>query len=228
LKRFKRNHGARSNALIVPDYIIEFLNVYDGFAIAPSATDVIILKGNFHFKRTYKHTNEIEDSYELSIRVPADFPKSVPTVIEIGGKIPRDGTNHINPDDTLCLGSPLRQLINVSENPSLIDFVEILLVPYLYAVSNKLKNNENFIFGELAHGSNGELSDYESLFGVKGKLAVANVLEALATKKRIANKRLCPCGCGIRLGCCKLHYKINPFRKISTKSSFKKFATKFQ
>ena len=228
MKPFRQSRGARSNELKLPDYIIEFLKVYDGFSITPSATEAIFLKGKLHFKRTYKNTNEIEDIYELLIKIPTNFPKFIPTVTEVGGKIPRDGTNHINPDDTLCLGSPLRQLITVSINPSLIEFVEILLIPFLYAVSNKLKNNETFIFGELAHGFNGELSDYECLLGVEGKLAVYKVLKALATKKRIANKKICPCGCNTRLGVCKLHNRINPFRKMITKSSFKQISTKFQ
>lgn len=219
---FKQSHGARSNQLGLPGNIIEFLNIYDGFSIAPSNTDLICLKGKLHFNRTYKETNEIEDSFELVIKVPNDFPRSVPIVEEVGGKIPRHNTYHINPDNTLCLGSPLRLLINVSKNPSLIEFIELLVIPYLYAVSYKLKNKGDFIFGELAHGLNGQISDYESLFNVKGKLAVTNALKALSIKKRVANKKKCPCGCDTRLGTCELHNRLNPIRKIITKNGFKK------
>lgn len=166
--------------------------------------------------------NEIEDSYNIAIQVHNSFPKIVPKVEDVEGKIPRDGHFHVNPDGSFCLGSPLRLLLVLSKNPSLIDFMELLLVPYLYAVSYKLKNGGEFIFGELKHGLDGELSDYENLFQVHGKSAVKNTLIALSTKKRIANKKICPCSCGYRLGTCAFHHRLNPFRKITTKTNYKR------
>lgn len=210
----------------LPNYITEFLNTYDGFSIAPSSNDFTVLKGKFSFKRTYNGENEIEDHYDIAIKVPKDFPRSVPDVEETSGKIPRNGLYHINPDDTFCLGSPLRQLLVLSRNPSLLEFVELLLVPYLYAVSYKLKNGGEFIFGELMHGLEGELSDYETLFKVRNKPAVMKCLHALSTKKRVANKKICPCGCGYRLRSCELHNRLNSLRKIVTRSYFRKLTNR--
>lgn len=205
----------------LPKHIVDFLNVYSGFSIAPSTNEYIVLKGRFTFKRTYMGENEIEDSYNIAIQVHNNFPRTIPKAEDIEGRIPRDGHYHVNPDGSFCLGSPLRLLLVLSQNPSLIDFMELLLVPYLYAVSYKLKNGGEFIFGELKHGLDGELSDYENLFQVHGKSAVKNTLIALSTKKRIANKKICPCSCGYRLGVCAFHHRLNPFRKITTKKNYK-------
>lgn len=201
----------------LPKHVVDFLSVYSGFSITPSTNEYIVLKGRFTFKRTYRGENEIEDSYNIAIKVHNSFPKIAPEVEDVEGKIPRDGHYHVNPDGTFCLGTPFRLLLHISKNPSLINFLEIFLIPYLYAVSNKLQNGGEFIFGELQHGTEGEVADYENLFSVKGKKAVIEVLYALTRKKRIANKKCCPCDCGNRIGVCRLHTKLNKFRKAIPK-----------
>lgn len=205
-----------------PHHIVEFLDTYDDFSIAPSTNSDLVLKGKFAFKLTYKNENEIEGCYELEIRVPEDFPRSAPKVIEINNQIPRDGRYHINPNGTFCLGTPLRELLVLSQNPSLLEFVDRLLNPYLYAVTSKLRHGKDFVFGELEHGDKGELSDYETLFQVKSPSAVLICLHLLSIRKRVANKKPCPCGCGLRLGSCELHNRLNPFRKIATRADFRK------
>ena len=186
------------------------------------------MKGVIDFNRMSKGTNPIEDSYELLIEVPSDFPTSVPIVKEIGNKIPKKSDFHINVGDgTLCLGSPLRLLLHLSKNPSLVGFVEELLIDsYLYQVSNKLRGGE-FILGELEHGVLGEISDYENILGINGVNVVKSSIIALTYKKRIANKIACPCGCGIRLGSCKFHYKLNSLRKVLTRKVYKKILSEF-
>ena len=67
-----------------------------------------------------KHGPEIIDSFELIIIVPTSFPRELPKVTEIANRIPRDGNHHVNPDGTLCLGSPLRLLSLISGNPDII------------------------------------------------------------------------------------------------------------
>lgn len=206
--------------------INELQNAYPRLSVAPSINDSIFIRGVIDFSRTSKGTNPIVDSYQLLIEVPSDFPKSLPIVKEIGNKIPKKSDFHINSDGTLCLGSPLKLLLHIFNNPNLIRFVEDLLIPFLYQVSNKLKGGE-FILGELEHGVVGEISDYEDIFGVNGALAIKNTLLALSCKKRTSNKMACPCGCGARLGCCKFHYKLNSLRKALNRKVYKKILNEF-
>jgi hypothetical protein len=167
---------------------------------------------------------DISDSYHLQIVLPMAFPKELPKVTELERKIPSDGKHHINPDNTLCLGSPLRLLKKISEQPNLVGFAERCLVPYLYAVSNKLQTGGNFVFSELAHGEQGIIDDYLDLLGLNKREQVVQALTLLGMKRRIANKAHCPCGCGLRLGKCSFHMKFNQYRNLAERPWFRAHA----
>lgn len=202
----------------------QFLDDYPGMSTAPCPDSGVCLRGKFRFKANVSGSNEIEDSYKLEIFVPDKFPQALPKVKETGGKIPRNGKFHVNPDGSLCLGSPLRLLKKVHNARSLNGFTKKCLVPYLYAVSCKLRNGSDFVFGELAHGNQGIVDDYSRIFGLKEQSQILQAIQLLGVKKRIANKKPCPCGCGKRLGACTFHYKLNEFRKMAPVSWFKAHA----
>lgn len=193
----------------------QFLIDYPGMSIIPSRGYETVLKGIFLFSAQPKDKVEISDSYHLQIVVPQAFPKEIPKVTEIDQKIPREGKYHVNRDATLCLGSALRLRQNLSQNPSILGFTKNCLLPYLYAISHKLKYGGDFPFGELPHGEPGVVADYLDLFCLKERAQVKQTLLLLGMKKRIANKKPCPCGCGKRLGACPFHYKVNNFRKLA-------------
>jgi hypothetical protein len=202
----------------------QFLRDYPGMSTAPCSDTGVCLRGKFWFKASVSSGDEIDDSYKLEIVVSDKFPQALPKVKETGGKIPRDGNFHVNPDGTLCLGSPLRLLRKVHSSPSLTGFADKCLVPYLYAVSYKLMHGGDFVFGELAHGDQGIVDDYSVMLGLKEKHQIQRAIQLLGIKKRIANKKLCPCGCGKRLGACPFHHKLNEFRKMAPVSWFKAHA----
>ncbi len=201
--------------------IANFLKDYPGMVTKPCRDNRILLRGTFAFCATPVAGNEICGAYDLEIEVPTSFPRAVPKVKELGRKIPRDGNHHINPDDTLCLGSPLRLLKVIGECPTLPGFANKCLVPFLYAITKKLQGGGEFAFSELAHGEKGVVDDYMELFSLRSAEEVRRVLELAGMKRRIANKRPCPCQCGRRLGCCNLHNKINQFRGLAPRSWFR-------
>ena len=181
----------------------------------------IVLEGIYHLCAYSPVKGNADADYKLSIEIPVTFPKTIPIVREISYKIPRDKKHHIsvNPinfTDSLCLGSRIRILQKMSEHPTISGFLEKCVVPFLYSI---IKNK--FLFGELEHDSDGIFDDYQELFDVTSDTQVLNVLLCLSKKKRIANKQLCPCGCGFQLGKCKLHYDINKIRKLASRNSFK-------
>lgn len=199
----------------------QFLSDNPRMSIIPHTDLGICIKGKFNFVAFIQGYKEIEDTYNLKITVPAQFPRDIPTVKEIDKKIPHRKEFHINGDGSLCLGSPLRLLKKISDTPTLSGFTEKCLVPYLYAVSYKLQNGGNLLFGELAHGKNGIIDDYSYLLGLPSCEQVQQAIQLLGIKKRLANKKPCPCGCGKRLGACPFHLKLNAFRKMAPASWFK-------
>lgn len=192
--------------------------------VQPSKSSCLVLKGIFEFSAKPEGKPETTDWYQLEIVVPNLFPGNIPVVIETGQKIPRNGDYHVNcgTDNSLCLGSPLRLIILIRRNPSLVGFAENCLVPYLYAVSRKLQNGEKFTFGELEHGTPGVLNDYRKLFGLKHWHQVVQMLKLLSIERRYANKLTCPCGCRKRLKQCSFHKILNTYRKLATIPWFKK------
>jgi hypothetical protein len=199
----------------------KFLHDYPLMAIRPSVEVHLRLKGRFAFMARHAKEGEIQDSFALQIDVPKAFPKDLPKVVETEGRIPRTGDFHIYSDGTLCLGSPLSILLKLSKFPTLVGFAENCLVPYLFAISRKLKSGGSLPFGELDHGSKGMLADYAQLFRLKRPEHAKFVLQLLGMKKRRANKLPCPCGCGIRLGRCKFNSRLREFRALASRKWFR-------
>jgi len=174
----------------------------------------LVIEGKFCFSAESADRERITDSYELALEIPERFPKAVPRVTECAYRIPRTPAFHVNADGSLCLGSPLRLLLKVTEHASLPGFAATCLVPYLYGISHKFKHGGKLPFGELDHGPQGKFADYADLFGLEGPNAARRAWELLCMKKRIANKQPCPCGCGRRLGKCEFNWTIRKFRRL--------------
>ena len=198
-----------------------FLRTYPKMAIRPSKDVYLALEGKYEFSAKTDRQAAITDSYDLEICIPTDFPQKQPTVYETGDRIPRNGAYHVNPDGSLCLGSPLRVLWKLSHTPTLAGFAENCITPYLFAISHKLRFGGPLLFGELAHGAPGEFADYADLFGLRSGEQAKIAIKYLGMKKRRANKLPCPCDCGRRLGKCRFNWRIREFRRLAERSHFR-------
>ena len=207
--------------------LYEFLRSQPKMKIQTAISDALIIKGDYSFKaRRDREGIAIEDSYKLVIILNKQFPRELPIVKELGEKIPRNNDFHISSDGSLCLTSPLRILLSLNENPNLIHFSNVFIRPFLFSISCKLRYGADFMFGELDHGSEGLIEDYSDILGLSTKDQVIKAFELLGMKKRAANKRNCPCGCGKRLGKCSFRKKINNLRKKASNSWFRNHLNK--
>ena len=203
----------------------EFLGGYPEMTLEPPGNGGIRLSGLFRFSASCPGEKAtIEDQFQIAIEVPREFPRDIPVVFETGGRIPRLPEFHVNSDGSLCLGSPVRLLAIVAGCPSILSFVDRTLVPFLFAVSKSLTSGRSFPFGELPHGAPGALADYQAMFGLTTARQAKQALWALSLKKRVANKSTCPCGCGQRLGKCRLRLKLNPLRNAASRAWFSREA----
>lgn len=191
-----------------------FLSSNPEMVIAPYESDELVLEGIFRFRAQCPPGPTLSDFYHLEICIPKNFPAEIPTVKELDEKIPRDGEFHVNPGDTLCLGSPLRIRRILRKNPTVSSFVTRCLLPFLYGVTWKKRcpQGSKFYMGELAHGTGGLFDDYRALLGLSEKTHVIRALSLICLKKREANKLHCPCGCSRKLANCKKRYIINWMR----------------
>jgi len=176
-------------------------------AIRPSTNGELRIAGEFHFRARGKGV-EIEDSYQIEVTVPGDFPRDLPRVNETGGRIPSDF--HRYGDGSLCLGSPIRLALMLKEGATLSEFTGRCLLPYLFAYSYKEKYGK-LPFGELEHGQAGIVDDLRRMFRVDSEVQVLQLLQLAGTQRRKANRPNCPCGSGQRVGKCH-HRMLNRLR----------------
>ncbi len=140
----------------------------------------------------------IEDSYNLDIVFPADYPASPPVVYEQDGKV-GDAFGHVNPEGDLCLGAPVEVRRRFAEHKDLLRFIDEQVIPYLFACSYKRRFGR-VPFGELQHGTVGLLEYYMSFFDTPA-------IEAMRLLKCLADDfapplMKCPCGQGGKLQEC--------------------------
>ena len=142
---------------------------------------------------------EVDETFQVEVRVPAAFPNGLPRVYEVDGRILRDF--HRLEDAALCLGSNTAQRLAMGDDLTLSAFVRQVVIPYLYAFL-RFESTGRMPFGELAHGAAGLEEEVRRIFGMPPTADALAVLVLAAQHRRVANKRSCPCGSGHRLGRC--------------------------
>lgn len=80
----------------------EVLRRFPELAVVPTADGNLQVAGNLSFSAEHAANERIDDCYEVEISVAPGFPRPLPHVLELGGRIPTGFHKH--PDGTLCLG----------------------------------------------------------------------------------------------------------------------------
>lgn len=182
----------------------EVLATHPHLRVIPTADlDWVRLQGELYFDAHLAGTGSVRDVYRIAIDIPLRFPKSLPTVRELAGRVPPD--YHTNPDGTLCLGSPVRLHLALATEPTLIGFLNGCIIPFLAGYSYLEQAGQEWTRG-LAHGDSGLIDDYMALFGVRSETTCVQMMALAEMKKRVANKHPCPCGSGQRVGRC--HHRV--------------------
>jgi hypothetical protein len=181
----------------------ELLRKYPYLGIIPTQDEHLRIGGELHFRVLGPGGEVIEDAYRVELRIPVSFPARYPTARETGGRISE--TYHKLEDGSLCLAAPTELRLRLGPASTLGDFVEQLVIPYLYGYSSYERNGVA-PYGELEHGKAGLRQYFASLFGISDRDAAVKFVRLTSLKKRAANKEPCPCGSHRRLGRC--HHRI--------------------
>lgn len=210
------------------DDVDDLLTAWPSLRRVPNMhADAAVLEGRLAFVLDPPGYTRIEDSYSVRLEVLLGQKESLPKVFETGGRIPRTDDNHVNANGTLCLGSPWRVRQLLGQPASLVAFIDRCLIPFLYASTWRKQGNQGYPFAELPHGRAGLLDDYSSILGLKGSAAVLRALEALARRRREANKLPCPC-CGVRLGRCRYRFVLSSLRRQMPRSAYRRLRDQFK
>lgn len=199
-----------------------FLDAYPLMRHRPTVDGSVRLAGRLVFFAISEGLPELRSEYRVQIDIAKPLDQSLPQVFETGCRIPRERANHVNPDGSLCLGSLLSQRLVLGAKPTLTDFIEKCVIPFLYAHSLREQGLAVFPFGELEHGEQGLIDDYLKIFGVPDPGSLRALMKLLALKRRRANKLTCICGCGRRFAACGLHVRAHTARRTLSRLDIKR------
>lgn len=176
----------------------ELRQSYPALALSEAADGSATISGDLRFSASYGGKT-IASSLPICMSVPSDFPATPPKVSDHLRQIPKD-FEHVNPDGSFCLGTPLDVQMKLTRNPTLLGFVNDLVVPFLFSF-RFWQETGKMPFGERAHGVAGIYQHYLELFRVRTFEACMSLLVILA-KGEWASERRCPCGSQLAVKAC--------------------------
>lgn len=168
----------------------------------------VFLIGKLDFTATL-NGNIISDSYQIKFEFPQSYPDIPPEVNETGGSIPKNTEHHVNPDNTLCLGPPLKVLLKFRKEPTILNFIENCLIPILYWHSYRERYPEKPL-PAYPHGNDG-IKEYHNETNLKedyfkiletDNINVVLLLIKMFLDETYKSNPKCPCRRGQRLKDC--------------------------
>lgn len=157
---------------------------------------------------------QVLDGYQVSIELLPDYPRSLPVVREVGGRIPWKEDFHVNRDGVACVLLPDDRWRCFPGGAPFIQFLDGPVHDFFLGQS-LVALGEDWPFGQWSHGANGVFEYYEWLLGTDDRPAVVRYLRVLA-KLNFKGHWDCPCGSGHKIRrCCSakiadLRTKISP------------------
>lgn len=142
------------------------------------------------------------DRFAVEIVFPDDYPKSLPTLSEIGRRIPHTEERHVNSrDGSACILVPEEWLVRAPDE----SFSSYLDGPVRnYFLSQMLvEQGKPWPYGERSHGKAGVVESFGEILGTDDPQLMKRHLAYLVTD-RIKGHWLCTCQSGKRLRDCHL------------------------
>jgi len=193
------------------DELIELCQSFDGLEYYIEKNQIKIT-GVILFHAHFKGLDSIEDWFEIEIIVPKSYPVLLPTVKELQGKI-QTNYEHLYANGTFCLTTPLEERMTFNHEPTLLSFVNNLVIPYLYSYCY-WKKYDKYPFKDRAHGWIGLFEHYVDIFKVEINLEFVDRLQQLE-KYGYRGHHPCPCGSGIIIRKCHKD-EVTKITKIDT------------
>lgn len=167
------------------------------------------LRGSF----VIEHEGRELDRFAVEIDLSPMRDGELPTVKEIGGRIPWTEDRHINSDGSACVCLPEDYFSN---HPGPFDLPLYLDGPVrsFFLGQALVERGDPWPHGEWKHGAEGMAQwaqEFLAALSAERRRAYAKVLESRELKGHVT----CPCGSGLRIRAC--HYRlIQRLRRVLT------------
>lgn len=149
--------------------------------------------------------SSVIDRYDIVIDL-TDYPRSMPVVKEVGGKIPPTMDRHVRPGPkTLCFGSPQDEWEITHGGISFIYFIEKVLRPHL-AREYFREAMGYYPDGERSHDAEGIWEPYYEIFKTTDKSRILSELGLIISNNKFSRNARCYCDSGKTFKAC--HEKV--------------------
>lgn len=157
------------------------------------------------------------DRYLIEIKIPHDYPKSIPLVREIEGRLPKIKDRHFNESNdefnkTACLFLPEERYKYYPKGSSIIDFINGPVNSFFLSQTN-FDLTGQWLYGQRGHGLNGIIEFYCEELGTKNIQVIIKFIEYLS-KKELKGHWDCYCGSNKKIRQCHFHKLIDFRSKI--------------
>lgn len=169
------------------------------------------VRGTFEVKG---EGGRVLDTFLVRIQIPQNYPRDLPVVWEIGGRIPCLRDRHIESDGKACVLLPDDRWRTFPVGAAFSVYLGGPLRSFFLS-QTAFELTGEWPFGEWGHGGLGIVQFYQAALGTQDLLTIALFLESLG-KGAFEPFRPCPCGSDKRLGaCCRkkwldLRQKVDP------------------
>lgn len=175
--------------------------------------DTVFLNGRYQLI----DGDNIVDTFLIEIIFPHRYPKGLPLVYEVGGRIPRTVDRHMYPSGEACLFLPFQLAEIIPQDSNFLAFLNGPVKSFFVSQSYYELTGQ-WLFGEWPHGRDAIYEFYAPLLRTEDRLTIDKFLK-LISGKEIKGHWPCPCGSGKLLRHChydevdKLHRDYHYFAK---------------
>ena len=179
--------------------IAELNRVHKGLSQVAEKDRKIVLSGPLSFEASADGCEPITDTFEIDMVIPELYPNNLPKVRETSDRIDTS-YKHVFSNGTLCLAVPIAERQLFGQHPTLLGFVNKLVVPYFYGYCYWKKYGEH-PFGEQNHGAEGIVQYYIDTLNLADEVKALTVVFFLC-KHGYRGHHDCPCGSGRKVRNC--------------------------
>ncbi|MQA92755.1 MAG: hypothetical protein GEU90_21460, partial [Gemmatimonas sp.] len=167
-----------------PDFVVE---VHDG---------TVRLSGRLLLAEGSK----VIDSYDIAVVLPSDYPRGIPDVYEVGGRIPWVVDRHMYPSGRACLFAPGERWRHWARGLGMSEFLSGPVRSFFMGQTH-FELTGGWLFGERSHGALGIIEAYSEMLHTTDVPVIVRFIGVLSRRK-LRPRSQCPCGSGRAIHSC--------------------------
>ena len=192
-----RDWWHRRNPKLVDEIRADLAGAYPNLHLFIDEDGAAEVRGTFPARSP---EGRVLDRYQVRIELLPDYPRSLPVVREVGGRIPWRVDHHVEPDGKACVLLPDDRWRCFPEGAPFKQFLDGPVHDFFLGQAIVERGGE-WPFGEWSHGEKGILEYYCDLLGTEYRAVVERFLQVLS-KADLKHHWECPCGSGRRIRRC--------------------------